>query len=65
MLDPEKTVFLGELVEVSGRKTIEWSTTGGVRESSAISSESKLPWDYTDTTIEVALTGPAFRHIRE
>lgn len=65
MLDPEKTVFLGELIEEGGRKLIQWSTTGGVSDSPAISSEDKLPWHYTDSTIEVALTGPAFRHIRE
>jgi P-type E1-E2 ATPase len=30
MLDPEKKVFLGELIEESGNKVIQWSTTGGV-----------------------------------
>lgn len=65
MLDPEKIVFLGELIEESGRKVIQWSTTGGVSDTPLISSEAKLPWHYTDNTIEVALTGPAFRHTRE
>lgn len=27
--------------------------------------QQKLPWHYLDDSIEVALTGPAFRHIRE
>lgn len=25
----------------------------------------ELPWNYADSNVEVALTGPAFRHIRD
>lgn len=30
MLDPEKKVFLGEIIEEGGLKTVQWSSTGGV-----------------------------------
>lgn len=65
MLDPEKKVFLGELIEESGIKTVQWTSTGGSNESEISGEGEKLPWHYNDSTIEVALTGPAFRYIRE
>jgi len=49
-------VWLGDLLkDEQGKKFVQWKSTEHTSNS--------LPWNYLDTSVEVALTGKAFNHL--
>ena len=67
MLDPAKTVFLGEVADKNGQEVVVWNQIEGNKKQGVQSTDkgNGLPWHYSDSSIEVALTGPAFHIITE
>lgn len=58
ILDAKKEVWLAELSSSDGVQGVTWKSTDPSKEPVS----GKLPWSYTDDSIEVAVTGQAFNH---
>ena len=75
LLCPEKEVFLGEVVVSKNKEVLKWTSSNKNSKVSltalsdsldnSISEIKKevLPWSYTDSKVEVAITGKAFNLI--
>ena len=62
LLCPEKEVFLGEVV-VSKNKVSLTALSDSLDNSISEIKKEVLPWSYTDSKVEVAITGKAFNLI--
>jgi len=66
IIDSSKDVWLADVSTVNGKPSLVWKSTNKEMNQNAINvPENKLPWDYKDEAIEVAVTGKAFRQICE
>ena len=56
IIHKDKMVWLGDLLtDELGKKFVQWKSTEHTSNT--------LPWNYLDTSVEVALTGKAFNHL--
>lgn len=56
IIQKDKMVWLGDLLtDELGKKFVQWKSTEHTSNT--------LPWNYLDTSVEVALTGKAFNHL--
>ena len=77
LMNPEKEVFLGEVIVIKNKEVVKWTSSNknskvSLTELSDSRSEDQsfaeikkkvLPWSYTDSLVEVAITGKAFNLI--
>jgi cation-transporting ATPase 13A3/4/5 len=64
IIDSSKDVWLADVGTVDGKTSLVWKSTNKEMNQKATNMpENQLPWDYKDESIEVAITGKAFKQI--
>mgnify|MGYP003337932072 CR=1 FL=1 len=68
IIDSSREVWLADIgpVDKNGNPTISWkSTNKTINSADLVVKEGELPWHYLDESIEVAVTGKAFKVITD